>query len=570
MELTKSIPAIPREDTPPPKRKSLPLLDRVLREQQTLTAVERFAQLHADATAPLQEPYYRQLLPATPPSPGQQYAFSVDLDRCTGCKACVAACHSLNGLDSGETWRSVGVIHGGTPLAPVQQTVTTACHHCVDPACMNGCPVKAYEKDPVTGIVRHLDDQCIGCKYCLFTCPYEVPQFNPQKGIVRKCDMCSDRLAEGEAPACVQACPNGAIAIAVVDTAKVIEDAQSDAFLPGAPSPGITAPSTQYKSEKVLPRNALPVDFYALRPAEAHMPLVAMLVLTQLCAGALVLDRVLGRALEPALLTEFRPPLTAAALLLGMLGLAAATLHLGRPQFAFRALLGLRTSWMSREILAFNVFFGLATPYALAVSPLRALLPEPVSTLLASASSTLGWLATLAGAASVACSVMLYVVTQRAWWNSARTSFLFAGSAALLGTVTALVAGLASQPALSHTTYLVFESLLSAIAALTALKISGELSALAHLRDKRQGDLKRSALLLVSQLSHVLRWRLFCAAFGGFAAPLACDFALSRGASSEALVWACIAWVALFAGELCERFTFFAAMSAPRMPGAFR
>lgn len=569
MELTKALAANPREDTPQ-KRKSLPLLDRVLREQQALTAVERFSQLHADATAPLQAPYYRQLLPATPPSTGQQYAFSVDLDRCTACKACVAACHSLNGLDAGETWRSVGVIHGGTPRAPVQQTVTTACHHCVDPACMNGCPVKAYEKDPVTGIVRHLDDQCIGCKYCLFTCPYEVPQFNAKKGIVRKCDMCSDRLAQGEAPACVQACPNGAIAIEVVDTAKVIEDAQSDAFLPGAPSPGITAPSTQYKSAKVLPRNALPIDFYALRPAEAHGPLVAMLVLTQLSAGALVLDRVLGATLEPALLAQFRPLLTAAALLLGMVGLGAATLHLGRPQFAFRALLGLGTSWMSREILAFNVFFGLATPYVLAVSPLRTLLPAQVSGLLASAGPTLGWLATIAGAASIACSVMLYVVTQRAWWNSARTSFMFAGTTLVLGTVTALAAGLAAEPALTPSALHVFGSLTNAVMVLTALKVLGELSAFARLRDKRQGDLKRSALLLVSQLAPVVRWRLFCAAFGGIAAPLACDFALSRGALSEAFVWACIAWVALFAGELCERFTFFAAMSAPRMPGAFR
>ena len=70
---------------------------------------------------------------------------------------------------------------------------------------MHGCPVGAYEKDALTGIVRHLDDQCIGCRYCMLTCPYEVPQYSVRKGIVRKCDMCADRLAESEAPACVQA-----------------------------------------------------------------------------------------------------------------------------------------------------------------------------------------------------------------------------------------------------------------------------------------------------------------------------------------------------------------------------
>ena len=92
---------------------------------------------------------------------------------------------------------------------------------------MNGCPVKAYEKDPVTGIVRHLDDQCIGCQYCVLTCPYEVPQFNSKRGIVRKCDMCSDRLAASEAPACVQSCPNQAITIQIVDKSRALEDAQT-------------------------------------------------------------------------------------------------------------------------------------------------------------------------------------------------------------------------------------------------------------------------------------------------------------------------------------------------------
>src|SRR5689334_4343401 len=268
----------------------LPLVQQYLKDQQRLTAVERFSQRHdKEALAPGAK-YYKDLLPLERPGPGQQLAFQVDLDACSGCKACVTACHRLNGLDDeeGETWRSVGLLHGGTPDLPVQQTVTTACHHCVDPACMRGCPVKAYEKDPVTGIVKHLDDQCIGCQYCMLTCPYEVPQYNAARGIVRKCDMCAGRLAEGEAPACVQACPSSAITIRVVDIARMVEDAQADAFLPGAPPPSITVPTTVYKTAEVLPRNTLPADFFAVRPAQQHMPLVIMLVLTQLSVGTLV------------------------------------------------------------------------------------------------------------------------------------------------------------------------------------------------------------------------------------------------------------------------------------------
>ena len=171
-------------------------VDRLLEEQQELTAVEQFSEDHGNV--PVQVRYYSRLLPAAPPQAGQQYAFEVDLDRCSGCKACVTACHSLNGLDERETWRDVGLLVGGTSSQPVMQHVTTACHHCIEPACMTACPVDAYEKDPVTGIVRHLDDQCFGCQYCTLACPYDVPRYHPDKGIVRKCDMCADRLAAGE------------------------------------------------------------------------------------------------------------------------------------------------------------------------------------------------------------------------------------------------------------------------------------------------------------------------------------------------------------------------------------
>ena len=142
------------------------LVDQLLAEQRTLTAVERFSQHHDRHTAAPEEKFYRALMPTRPPGPGEQYAFEVDLDACSGCKACVAGCHSMNGLGDNETWREVGLLIGTTPggKQSVQQTVTSACHHCADPGCLNGCPVKAYDKDPNTGIVRHLDDQCIGCQ----------------------------------------------------------------------------------------------------------------------------------------------------------------------------------------------------------------------------------------------------------------------------------------------------------------------------------------------------------------------------------------------------------------------
>jgi formate dehydrogenase iron-sulfur subunit len=237
---------------------SLPVLDSLLADQQQLTAVEKFSQRHASATRPAMADAYRDLIPLSRPKPGEQYAFEVDLDACSGCKACVAACHNLNGLEEHETWRNVGVLYGGTDHEPFLQHVTTSCHHCLEPACLTGCPVKAYDKDPETGIVRHLDDQCIGCQYCVFMCPYDVPQYSSAKGIVRKCDMCHDRLAVGEAPACVQSCPNQAIRIRTVRVESVAEQCEAGQFLPTAPEPGATLPTTTYKSRRSMPRNLLP------------------------------------------------------------------------------------------------------------------------------------------------------------------------------------------------------------------------------------------------------------------------------------------------------------------------
>src|SRR5688572_21841891 len=131
-------------------------LAALLRDQQDLSAASQFAQWHDSQQGTAFEHSYRELIPLTTPGLGEQYAFEVDLDVCSGCKACVTACHRLNGLDEHETWRSVGMFQSVDMDLPVLQHVTTACHHCVEPACLTGCPTQAYEKDPVTGIVRHL------------------------------------------------------------------------------------------------------------------------------------------------------------------------------------------------------------------------------------------------------------------------------------------------------------------------------------------------------------------------------------------------------------------------------
>jgi Fe-S-cluster-containing dehydrogenase component len=349
------------------------LIDELLDEQRNLTAANRFSRWHHEnGGEPALARHYRELIPLTKPRPGEQYAFEVDLDKCSGCKACVSACHSLNGLDEGELWRSVGMLIGGCEVdgvrgqgngngsAAVLQHVTTACHHCAEPGCADGCPVLAYEKDPVTGIVRHLDDQCIGCQYCILKCPYDVPKFSPAKGIVRKCDMCHGRLAVGEAPACVQACPHEAIRIALAPAPGLRKGSSPLPHInwfPGAPDPHITLPATRYLSTRRLTGTTRPVDADLLRLEPAHWPLVVMLVLTQLAAGLHLLHALLSTAGW----FESLRTLAWSGLAVLMIGLGASVAHLGRPLKAWRVFLGWRRSWMSREIIAFTVYAGLAT-----------------------------------------------------------------------------------------------------------------------------------------------------------------------------------------------------------------
>ena len=394
----------------------LTLIDELLLDQQALTAVERFSQRHTQVTSPIQERFYKELLPLSAPKPGEQYGFEVDLEACSGCKACVSACNHLNGLDPEESWRDVGLLVGDRQGVATQQVVTTACHHCADPACANGCPTLAYEKDAKTGIVRHLDDQCMGCRYCELKCPYDVPKYNDRLGIVRKCDMCQSRLAEGEAPACVQACPNQAIRIRIVPQ----EGAEAGVrLLPGTFDSGYTKPSTVYANLDTC-SDQMPADAESLHTGHGHFPLVWMLVMVPISVGISV-----------AVWLGDSKDLTAliASVAIGCLGLAGSIMHLGRPTQAWRAILGWRRSWLSREIIAFNLWIGTMIAF---LGSVWMDLPDVITSLLGVSAAALG-------VTGLFASVNVYADTRRSFWRFSQTMSRFFG--------TALSAGLLFSPA---------------------------------------------------------------------------------------------------------------------------
>lgn len=348
------------------------------------------------------------------PKPGEQYVFEVDLKTCTGCKGCVTACHNLNGLKPEESWRSTGVIESAGGL--LTQTITTSCHHCLDPACLEGCPTVAYVKDKVTGVVKHLDDQCIGCQYCILRCPYEAPKWVPSLGIVRKCDLCTERLDVGEETACQQGCPNGAISVVLKSKEKI--RAQGPWEIPIDVPWGYTSPTTQYKGG--LPPSPCHELERNVQPAEGHLPLVIMLTLTQFSVGLWAL----------AFFLDQMSILHQVSLVAGGMGLLASLFHLGHPEKAYKAFLGFRTSWLSREVLFFGSYAPLAgmcvgLEYAVEIGMVSA----PVTSILQGAKIV----ALLFGLLGVFASAKLYQSTPRNYWKQAKALLGFPLTALILG-----------------------------------------------------------------------------------------------------------------------------------------
>jgi formate dehydrogenase iron-sulfur subunit len=167
----------------------------------------------------------------TPPSirdHEQEVAKLIDVSRCIGCKACQSACMEWNNLR-----QDIGYFEGSydnpLDLSPSTWTVMRftewedeqgnlewlirkdGCMHCEDPGCLKACPAPGAIVQYVNGIVDFISENCIGCGYCVKGCPFNIPRVSPVDHKSYKCTLCSDRVQVGLEPACVKACPTGAI-----------------------------------------------------------------------------------------------------------------------------------------------------------------------------------------------------------------------------------------------------------------------------------------------------------------------------------------------------------------------
>jgi molybdopterin-containing oxidoreductase family iron-sulfur binding subunit len=187
----------------------------------------------------------------------KRYGMSIDIDKCTGCGACMVACAVENNVPPvpganerrGITWMRVYQVDNGEEYPERRSAfVPMMCQQCgVDTPCAHVCPQQAVDVDPATGIVGEIPTRCLGCRYCVAACPYHARYFNwwdpawpagmektlnpdvapRMRGVVEKCNFCHGRwhraresaaaagkqdIQPGEyTPACVEACPAGAI-----------------------------------------------------------------------------------------------------------------------------------------------------------------------------------------------------------------------------------------------------------------------------------------------------------------------------------------------------------------------
>jgi formate dehydrogenase iron-sulfur subunit len=147
-----------------------------------------------------------------------QKAILTDTTLCTGCEKCVDACKEEKelGKDTPQRWkRRIDDLSSTRYTTMVRRQgnrfARKHCRHCLEPACVSVCLVGAMQKMP-DGPVVYDTERCIGCRYCMMACPFDIPRYDWQATVpyVRKCDMCFERVRDGKEPACVEACPEKA------------------------------------------------------------------------------------------------------------------------------------------------------------------------------------------------------------------------------------------------------------------------------------------------------------------------------------------------------------------------
>lgn len=280
--------------------------------------------------------------------------FIFDQNKCVGCHACVVACINENGFQSNGLWRNIyNSNNSHLPTLPVFY-LSLACNHCEDAPCLKNCPANAYSKDISTGAVIHHPEKCIGCKYCTWACPYDVPKYNPKQGIIEKCTFCNHRIEENLKPACALSCPVGALDFLNTEFSR--EESIESSPVPvnvgskikinnlrnnGGPEIDLKLFEKQpleltnkRKSKKIKARDEWPLIIFTL---------LSTLLVSLYASGKTEIFNLTYKTLYIGF---------------GTFGAILSMLHLGKKTRFWRSITNFQNSWLSREILFFVLFFA--------------------------------------------------------------------------------------------------------------------------------------------------------------------------------------------------------------------
>jgi Fe-S-cluster-containing dehydrogenase component/DMSO reductase anchor subunit len=264
---------------------------------------------------------------------------------CVGCNSCSASCLLENNFDFVP--REILKSDTASVLPYSVINLSLACNHCEVPVCLNGCPAGAFRRDLASGAVILDNSKCIGCRYCLWVCPYGAPKFDSGKGITDKCHLCHHRISEGIAPACTTACPVNALSYGnIPDNASLT----GFAWFPDKkinPALSLTGSSDLRKVKQVPVASIIITENpkVSVNKITEEWSLIFFSFLASVAAAiaALGKDFLFGGSL-------------ALALCLTVLAAVLSLSHLGKPLRAWRSLSNLRHSPVSLEILLLGVF----------------------------------------------------------------------------------------------------------------------------------------------------------------------------------------------------------------------
>ncbi len=241
--------------------------------------------------------------------------------------------------------------HDAIPSLPVIH-LSLACNHCEIPVCLDGCPSGAIYRDNNTNAVLINEKKCLGCRYCQWNCPWDAPKFDARKNVVNKCNLCYTGFSEGRYPACSSACPTGALSFGN------IEGKNSLVEFDWMPDKNLD-PALQMRSKNdESPLRIIPGTKFGNIPVAASEG-------KNIVSGQWILvifTYLVTLSVSWIIASMFRGifPKTTGFSLLIITAVLISLLHLGKKARAWRAVMNIRSSPLSREIALFLVFSGLS------------------------------------------------------------------------------------------------------------------------------------------------------------------------------------------------------------------